>query len=382
MPATEINDNGEIVERAPVTRFSRYPLPPPTGHYQPGFNHFSQYVIPSPDNGRSTAYSRATTLAKVLDDTYNLQRWAQRQLAAAVLEGVKVQMAMQDPKSEFASDHEKAIDRAMGELWAIDRNSTRFNDQLDFVNQIQGSDDATEFGTAVHAWCEALDIGVVRTCDVPDVFLAHVQSYRQLLRSHALYPVPEYTERIVFNESIVGTLDRLFMVLDTGDLVLGDVKTTKSESLGFVILNFCVQLAIYRYATKMLAIDGSKWEDMPALAGDTAYVIHLPNDDHRKSSCIAVSTKVGSDALKLTMQVKEMRKRAKREGFTGVIPVPTPEAVSWMDARHEIQDITDPEELKGIWERYQSVWTPALTELGQQVAALITDEVTEGELVR
>jgi hypothetical protein len=382
---TEVSENFELVDRPRVTQFSRYPMPPDNGRFQPKHNYMTQYLLPNPSNGRETAYSRATTISKTLDDTYNLDLFVQRKLVAAVLDGVRLQMKMADPKSVFveATDHEKAIDAAMIRLWGTDTTGRTMNDELNHLDNLTGGADATEFGSAVHAWCEAIDLNLVRPCDVPDVFREHVEAYRQLLRQHGLYPVPDYTERIVMHESdgevIVGTLDRLFMTITDGKLVLGDVKTTKADSLAWAVLNFCIQLAVYRYAGKMLALDGSGWQKMPALHGDTAYLVHLPNDDHRKSAVIGFDTRFGSAGMKLALAIRDMRRRSKREAATGVIPIPSPEAVEWMTARHELQDAHSQAEMAQIYERYSSVWTPALTELGQQIAGLITTEV--GELV-
>ena len=41
-----------------------------------------------------------------------------------------------------------------------------------------------------------------------------------------------------------------------------------------------------------------------------------------------------------------------------------------MQARHAIQDISHPDDLAGVWEQYSDVWTPELTDLGRQIAAL------------
>jgi hypothetical protein len=122
----------------------------------------------------------------------------------------------------------------------------------------------------------------------------------------------------------------------------------------------------------MLSLDGRKWDTMPVLDTNTAYLIHLPNDDAQKAACIALDTRLGSEGMQLALRVRELRKRGKRSGLSGTIPIPSPDALQWAQARHEIQDITGPDELPMIWERYQSVWTDELTTLGRQIADLIT----------
>jgi hypothetical protein len=376
-----INDNGEIVDKPRVTRWSKYQLPPHTGRYEPKRNGFGHYMLPHPDTGRETNFKRATTIAGTLDDEYNLNKWVIRKLVKAVLDGVRLQMRMSRPGAPGSplptpNEHEKKIIEAMNDLFTADPTVPKFNGVIDYIDNLTGGAESTEFGECVHAWTEALDLGIVRVCEVPDIFRAHIEAYRQLLRQHALYPVPDYTERIVFNdtgdETIVGTLDRLFRILTTGKLVLGDVKTTKAESLTFVILEFCVQLAIYRFARLMLSLDGTAWGAMPELDGDTAYVIHLPNDDHKRAACIAIDTSFGSDALTMSLAVRDMRRQAKGKGLVGTIPIASPEALAWAEARHRIQDIQHPSELAGLFEEFKSVWTDDLTAFGHQIAGLIT----------
>lgn len=379
----EVSLDGEIAARVRETEWSKYPLPPALpGRFKPEYNRYGQYQLPHPSTGRPSAFSRATTIASTLDETYNLDMWIQRQLIKSVMEGVRLQMDLQSG-GRTPTPEEQQLHEAMTTLWSTDPATQKFNQAADVVNNLQGGRDASEFGTAVHAWLEAIDCGIVRPDQVPEIFREHVEAYRAVLKRHALLPVPEYTERIVCNdnngpdgqagETITGTLDRLFRIVSTGDLVLGDVKTSKANSLEWGALDFAIQLAIYRYANHMLKLDGSGWEPMPQLTSDTAYLMHIPSDDPQRSACVALNVGFGHEALKVAVYVRDLRRRAKREGLTGVIPVPTPDAVAWAEARHAIQDISHPDDLPKVWEEFQSVWTEELTELGQQIAGLFTE---------
>jgi len=394
---TEVTADGLLVAQARATQWSGYPLPPPPPRFQPTWNRYKQYQLPHPDTGRPTAFTRATTVAKILDDTYNLDLWVQRRLIRSVLDGVRIQMG--HLSEENTTEHRARIDTAMRELWDADPDTQTFNAVADTVNNLQGGQDAAEFGTAVHAWLEALDLGTIRPCEVPDIFAVHADAYRTLLLRHALLPEPAYVERIVLcddndfvvptgstidgipesrvlssGETVVGTLDRLFRVITTGELHLGDVKTSKADSLSYKVLEFCIQLAVYRYARRMLSLDGSGWEPMPVLSGQTAYLMHIPSDDPLRSACITVNTAFGAEAMRIAIYVRDLRRRAKREGLTGTIPMPSPQALQWAAARHAIQDISAPADLAVIWEQYSEVWTEELTALGLQIADLITRE--------
>lgn len=386
---TEVTLDGAVTHRPRSTEWSGYPLPPPLpGRFKPQYNRYGQYQLPHPTTGRQAAFSRATTIAATLDDTYNLDLWIQRQLVNAVLDGVRAQMM----PAEVRTDSENAVVAAMDNLWSTDPTTQKFNQAAEVVRNMQGGRDASEFGTAIHAWLEAIDVGIIRPDEVPEQFRDHTESYRAVLKRHALLPIPEYTERIVLNddngvtderygedicpgETITGTLDRIFRVITTGALVLGDVKTSKAASLEWGVLEFAIQLAIYRYATYMLSLDGTSWGPMPELTSNTAYLMHVPSDDPKQAACLALNVGFGSEAMRIAVYVRDLRRRAKREGLVGVIPTPSADALAWADARHAIQNISHPDDLPGVWEQYQGVWNDDLTELGQQIAGLFTKGV-------
>lgn len=393
---TEVNDRGELVSRPRTTQWSGYPLPPLLpGRFVPQFNSVRQYTLPHPHTGRETAFSRATTIAAVLDDTYNLDLWIQRKLVSAVLEGVRLQMTLAGPDPQAVAeltDRHHEIHRLMNEIWTTDRTTQKYNRVIDILDNLSGGSDAREFGEAVHAWLAAIDVGAVSVHQVPEMFRAHVGAYRELCCRHALVPLADYVERIIFNddtglrvqaadsvevtlsggECVVGTLDRLFWTPADGGLSLGDIKTSKAESLTWGVLEFCVQLAVYRFAQLMLSLDGRSWGPMPALASDTAYLMHIPSDDYKRSACLALNTTFGSEAMRIAVYVRDLRRRAKREGLVGTIPIPSREALRYVEARHAIQNVSEPGQLGALWEQYQDVWNDDLTALGRQIADLFT----------
>lgn len=355
---TEIDENGVAAQRR--TETMGYLLPPAPPRFQPKWNQYRQYMLPSPSTGRPTAFARATTISSVLDDTYNLNRWLERTKVAAVLAATR----STDPelKSLVAS-----LDESDG---------GKANSIIDTINDLSGGRDSAELGTAVHAWLEAVDIGLVRPSQVPDQFQPYLASYRQVLLRHGLVAVPEYVERIVLNDSgeetVVGTIDRIYRIVATGELVLGDLKTSKTLDFGW--LSYAVQFAIYGHARLMLANDGTGWEPMPSMDLRAAYCVHVPSDQPERASCVTFDLDYGLQGMHEALTVRRLRRSAKKAvPFVHAIPSPTPEALRYVDARHAIQDISAPSDLPGIWEQYSDVWTDELTALGQQIAALFTE---------
>lgn len=361
---TELNHDGVTPPR--VTRTMGYPLPPEPPRAVVLYDGYGRYKLPHPTTGRPTGFPRATTIAGTLDDTYNLSRWSRRETARFLLGAATADHThLTGPIIDaFGDDNKGAIDAA-----------------LDALDDACGGKDAAELGTAVHAWLEAVDMGSVRPVDVPERFAPYVRSYRDVLGRYGLVAEPQYVERIVLNdrgdETIVGTLDRVYRIVATGELVLGDVKTSKTLEYGY--LSYSVQLAIYGFATRMFAVDGSGWEPMPAINDKYALIIHVPSDQPERAEAVTIDLQFGVEATVASLDVRRRRKEAKKSvPFVHAIPSPTSESLRHVAARHAIQDISDPAQLSGIWEKFSDVWTPELTELGEQFAALVTTTQEEG----
>jgi hypothetical protein len=362
---TELNHEGEAPDER-ATRTMGYPLPPAPPRAVATYDGWGRYKLPSPTTGRPTGFTRATTVASTLDDTYNLSRWARRETARNVLRGdcggneLMVRATLNALDEAFDEGKNSAIDAVLDEL-----------------DDACGSRDAAELGTAVHAWLEAVDLGTLRPADVPEQFQPYLRSYRGVLARYGLVPEPRYVERIVLNdrgeETIVGTLDRIYRVAATGELILGDVKTSKTLEYGY--LAYSVQLALYGFATMMLASDGSGWEPMPAINQDYALIIHVPSDQPERSEAVTIDLKFGAETCVAALDARRRRKEAKKAvPFVHALPIPTTEALRHIEARHALQDISDRAQLSAIWEQYQEVWTDDLTELGEQFAALLITE--------
>lgn len=357
---TELNIDGEHITPPRTTRTMGYPLPPEPPRVAAVYDGWGRYKLPHPTTGRPTGFTRATTVAGTLDDTYNLSRWSRRETARFLLGAMTADHDhLTSPIIEaFGDDNKGAIDAA-----------------LDALDDACGGKDAAELGTAVHAWLEAVDMGSIRPVDVPEQFKPYVRSYRGVLARYGLVAEPQYVERIVLNdrgeETIVGTLDRVYRVAATGELILGDVKTSKTLEYGY--LGYSVQLALYGFATRMFAADGSGWEPMPTLNDKFALIIHVPSDQPERAEAVTIDLQFGAETAVASMDARRRRKEAKKAvPFVHAIPLPTSESLRHVAARHAIQDISDPAQLSGIWEEFADVWSDELTVLGEQFAALVT----------
>ena len=79
---------GEAVKDETKTFYHGFPLPPKMRGYDPDADRdsYGRYRLPDPTGQKEgrKAFTRATTGAKVLDDTYNLSAWDVRQVVTGI----------------------------------------------------------------------------------------------------------------------------------------------------------------------------------------------------------------------------------------------------------------------------------------------------------
>lgn len=344
------------------------PLPPPIpGRVAPTFNGNSQYVLPDPVTGKPTSYTRASTVAKTLEDTWMLDAWTRRMM----LIGFQRSLALQADLDQLLTEHPCLDPPAdYGSVLARELRGP-LNQMAEEAAHRAGATYAAEFGTATHAWCEWVDLGMGHLCQVPEMFRPWVIAHRRVLADEGLRIDPAWTERIVLNTQfgIAGTLDRLFWI--NGVLYLGDIKT--SRGMDYSWLYFAIQLAIYHGAQYVLSLDGTHWEPMPVLNPDTVLISHLPRESPDTARIVPLNMRFGYEALHTAMTVRRHRSRAEKEAqnvrYDGNLDL---QEKRWHQARFALEMSRTEAEMAAVWEASQDVWTDELTELGRRTLRLAT----------
>jgi len=370
MPVTVLAEDGAIAPR--TTQWMGYPLPPPVPRPESKFGTWGWYQLPDPESGRPTGFPRATTIAETLDDTYGLNRWKRRETARRIL-----QLATMAPDTRIhpawditAAECLAAFDEAL-----TNGKTTDVDNALDTIDNLMGGADARELGECVHAWLEALDMGLVLLRDVPEVVRPHIDHARKVVAHRGLVALPEYVERTVLNdrcddETVAGKIDRIYRIVTTGELVLGDIKTSKD--LKYSWLSFGVQVGgVYGWATKMLAIDGQSWEPMPEIRDDFAILLHVPSDQPSKAAAITINMWWGGEVFAESVATRTRRKEAKVQVPKHIVPPPTAEAVRYAEARLALSAINTAADGQAVYETYQDVWDDDLGEFAATVAELV-----------
>lgn len=356
--------DGSVEYRTSVHGF---PLPPPVrGRVAPTFNGNSQYRLPHPETGTITSYTRASTVAKTLEDTYMLDAWARRMIVLGFYDNVELFARLQETVDSGLDAHDVADPLKLARLLR-----TPLNRLAEQAHDQSGAGAAAEFGTATHAWCEWVDLGEGHIQRVPEMFRPWVLGHRRALAESGLTVLGEFTETIVLNTQwgIAGTLDRLFLD-STGRALLGDIKT--SRGLEYSWLYFAIQLAIYHGAAVFWDHRTQAWEPMPELDPHTALISHLPREDPEAARIVPISMDFGARALHAAMTVRRLRSVADKSAQA------VPYAVGSMDrataegyaARFAVETSETEDQLAEVWERYRDIWTDDLTVLGRATLRL------------
>ena len=276
-----------------------YTMPGDIREYQPARDRYGRYMHQHPQYGYRSSFSRATTIAKKLDSGSNLMDWHDRKLIEGLarypqlLDGLDV--------GKLGTTNEYKLRQTLKQ---ISENATN----------AAGAADGREFGTALHAWTEAVDHGKASYADVPCEFKPYVASYLQALSRHGIKPIPEYVERIMYCPitDTMGTIDRIYR-LPTGELVIGDIKT--SGNIDFAWTSIALQMAQYANASHLLSEDGQTWEPMPKVRHDIAVIAgipHTPKDRGPHCDMHIVNVEYGTGLLYIARDITHVQREAKK----------------------------------------------------------------------
>jgi hypothetical protein len=225
--------------------------PTPRKKVEPPRDGFGRYRIVDPVDGREKSYTRATTVAATLDDTFALLKWKQRKALAGFIKRPDLLA-----KAHMLREHDKAAYDAI----------------VDEAMEAAGSSVAANFGTACHGILEWLDAG--EECPIPDLLADSIVAYRKTIDRSGIEILPEFIERIVvLNEwRIAGTFDRIVRFF--GVNYIADLKT--GATLEWSWPSIAVQMSLYSRADSIYDPETRTHSPMPDVDQDWGLVIHLP----------------------------------------------------------------------------------------------------------
>lgn len=250
----------------------------------PPRDRWGRYMIPHPETGKPTGWTRATTIAKTLEDTTNLTKWGKRMAAIGTARKPSI---------------------SAGILAALD-NPQRVNELVEQAVEAAGGNERRELGTALHRLIELVDLGETTAAD-NQLFAGEIDAYTVTRDLWQLTPI--HTELILLNVplAIAGTADRVYRD-SSGQLVIGDLKTGGYMSW----LANAMQMAIYATSTHVWDYKTGTVTEIPVIRQDHALIVHLPAGENR---CIIypVSIPVGFDATLMALEVRAIRKNDRAD---------------------------------------------------------------------
>lgn len=205
-------------------------------------------IVPA-DGGKPVAYTRVSTLAKVLDDKTALTRWKQRQTA--------IGMSMRPDlvaKAGAKKDDKRTVDEVVEEAMVAASSSA-----------------AANIGTTLHALTEHVDAGTLPD-HLPGELIPDLTAYEEAMRGIKVLA----SEMFVVTDDIgcAGSFDRL-VALPDGRIVVADIKTGQAEpSYPHAA---ATQIAVYAHGTPYTH-PGQRAASLADAGVDltTGLLIHLP----------------------------------------------------------------------------------------------------------
>lgn len=324
-------------------------------------DRYGRYMIPAPPEGddpngggpRDIPWTRATTMAKTISDTYALNQWGKRMVAKGLT-------LRPDLRALIAA--------------------TPFEDRDTLNKACQDAEDAAgakvsaNLGTARHALTEILDRGD-QLPPLEEAEEKDLAAYRKVLAEEGITILPEWIERtvVVPEYGVAGTLDRIVRMPD-GSLRIADLKTGADLSYGWGEIS--IQLRTYAAADWAYDWATGTWIRMPKVDPNLGLVIHLPVG---KGNAVTydVNLRAGQTGLDLAYGVRDWRKlktfaKARVSATAELTPSGVaPATAAPLTPLQRVMAATNKAALAALWDELTaggtnaSAWTPELNAAAQ-----------------
>lgn len=216
-------------------------------------------ILPHPFTGEETHWTRPSTLAKTLDDTYNLEMWKCRQVAAGI--GAREDLHALAASTPNDDGHKGTLNQIVKDAMEAAKSSAGRN-----------------LGTALHTWTHRIEADASVAGTVPSAFIPDLKAYFAAMDAHGLQRDPRLAERQVATldapEPLSGSPDRYVLCPD-GVYRVMDLKT--GQDIDYSGLYIAQQLAIYAHAIAAWNVQAQVWEQLPPIDQTTGIVVHLPS---------------------------------------------------------------------------------------------------------
>jgi hypothetical protein len=259
-------------------------------------------LIEPKDGGKALPYTRSSSAAKTIEDTFNLELWMRRNIVYGMAHDTSLiarTLAIPGGPSDWDQKQKKAI-----------------NDICEAAAQVAQASKAADIGTALHAMVEQVNLG--HTVDA-GIYAADLDAYRWAISQMGWQIHPDHVECRMVCDSLqmAGTCDMLVQN-DDGEYFVADLKTSASVDYGG--LGWAAQLAAYAHSDIYSPLLQCRLET-PVINQQVGYIVHLPAG---QGVCTIhqVDLVKGYEAAALANLIRDTRKASKKF----ITPVYTAEA--------------------------------------------------------
>jgi hypothetical protein len=248
-------------------------------------------IVPA-GGGKPKPYTRSSTAAKTVEDTYNLELWARRNVVYGMAHDASLVarvLALGGTPYTWGDDAKKAVNKIH-----------------ERAAEVALAHKGADIGTAVHTMTERVDRGEQFDAGI---YEADITAYVSALIRAELYVDPAHIEcRLVCDElEMAGTADRILAHAD-GRRLIADIKTGASVDYGG--LGWAAQLASYAHGTLYDVAKGER-VDTPPLDRTTGIIIHIPAGQG-VCTLYEIDLVAGFRAAQLANEIRSVRQASRR----------------------------------------------------------------------
>ena len=256
-------------------------------------DRWTRPLIVPPGGGKPVAYTRSSSAAKTVEDHWNLEMWARRNIVYGVTHDQSLAaraLALGGTPQTWNDAQKKLVDKIHEDAAAV-------------AQAHKGAD----IGTAVHLMTARVDLG--EELDAGP-YQADIDAYVAALAGAGFEVDPLYVEcRLVCDAlQMAGTADRILTRQSDRMRFVADIKTGASVEYGG--LGWGAQLACYAHGS-IYDVEADVRLDTPPMDRITGIIIHLPAGQGR-CDLYEIDLVAGYRAAQLANEIRAVRREAKR----------------------------------------------------------------------
>lgn len=320
-------------------------------------NGRDQPLIAQPD-GKTVAYTRASSLGKTIEDTYRLHKWDIREvvLGAGRRKDLVAMAAAVKANDDEGRETLQSVGEAMKEAVASSRGATE--------------------GTAIHMLSERRDAGEDLS-HLGDETLAALAAYSKLISPFKILAAETF---VVHDEwRAAGTFDRIVSPLGImtapdgtrfgpNDAIVLDLKTNKSAQ--YFGCTYLVQQAVYGLGCPYTQNGGRiGWapvlgEGVSEPSRKWALILHVPKQAPEDSGLYWVDLELGAELAEFALEVRKARSAA-RKGFVPALLPELPAQARKLGLMSLLRSAVDRAALDRLYDDHASQWDDDCTRMAK-----------------